>query len=116
MLVDLLGAPAAGQPSRPPSYAKFRSTDGCRRLVTGWSRVDCNTSAHRFGNIRRRATRRLCGPSDCGFLPLHAAGRKGDEHDMRVIHVSPTDTDGGAAKGSYKLHKTLEASGVDSLM
>lgn len=35
---------------------------------------------------------------------------------MRVIHVSPTDTDGGAAKGTYKLHGALREAGVDSLM
>jgi glycosyltransferase involved in cell wall biosynthesis len=35
---------------------------------------------------------------------------------MRVVHVSPTDTDGGAAKGAYNLHVALRAAGVDSLM
>lgn len=35
---------------------------------------------------------------------------------MRVLHISPTDTDGGAAKGAYKLHRALLAAGADSLM
>jgi glycosyltransferase involved in cell wall biosynthesis len=35
---------------------------------------------------------------------------------MRVIHVSPTDIDGGAAKGSYNLHRGLLKAGVDSMV
>lgn len=35
---------------------------------------------------------------------------------MRVVHVSPTDTEGGAAKGAYNLHRALRNSGVDSVM
>lgn len=35
---------------------------------------------------------------------------------MRVVHVSPTDVDGGAAKGAYNLHLALRSAGVDSLM
>jgi glycosyltransferase involved in cell wall biosynthesis len=35
---------------------------------------------------------------------------------MRVVHVSPVDTAGGAAKGAYGLHKALRAANVDSLM
>lgn len=35
---------------------------------------------------------------------------------IRVLHVSPTDGDGGAAVGAYKLHKAVQAAGVDSLM
>src|SRR5690606_30519212 len=35
---------------------------------------------------------------------------------MRVVHVSPTDIDGGAAKGAYNLHGALRRAGVDSLM
>ncbi len=35
---------------------------------------------------------------------------------MRVIHVSPTDIDGGAAKGSYNLHRGLQKAGVDSML
>ncbi|MDX9859596.1 MAG: glycosyltransferase family 4 protein [Rhodospirillales bacterium] len=35
---------------------------------------------------------------------------------MRVIHVSPTDIDGGAAKGSYNLHRGLQRAGVDSML
>jgi glycosyltransferase involved in cell wall biosynthesis len=35
---------------------------------------------------------------------------------MRVVHVSPVDVEGGAAKGAYNLHKALQAAGADSLM
>lgn len=35
---------------------------------------------------------------------------------MRVVHVSPTDLEGGAPKGTYNLHKALQAAGVDSRM
>lgn len=35
---------------------------------------------------------------------------------MRVLHVSPTDIEGGAAKGAYNLHTALRDTGVDSLM
>jgi glycosyltransferase involved in cell wall biosynthesis len=35
---------------------------------------------------------------------------------MRVLHLSPTDTEGGAARGVYQLHCGLRAAGVDSLM
>ncbi len=35
---------------------------------------------------------------------------------MRVLHLSPTDTEGGAAKGAYQLHSALRSVGVDSLM
>lgn len=35
---------------------------------------------------------------------------------MRVLHLSPTDTQGGAARGAYGLHRALRAIGVDSQM
>jgi glycosyltransferase involved in cell wall biosynthesis len=35
---------------------------------------------------------------------------------MRVLHVSPTDIEGGAAKGAYNLHTALRAADIDSLM
>ncbi|PIW26498.1 MAG: glycosyl transferase [Rhodospirillales bacterium CG15_BIG_FIL_POST_REV_8_21_14_020_66_15] len=35
---------------------------------------------------------------------------------MRVVHVSPTDIDGGAAKGAYNLHVALRNGGMDSLL
>jgi glycosyltransferase involved in cell wall biosynthesis len=35
---------------------------------------------------------------------------------IRVVHVSPTDLEGGAAKGTYVLHKALQEAGVDSRM
>ena len=35
---------------------------------------------------------------------------------MRVLHVSPTDIEGGAAKGAHNLHMALRHAGVDSLM
>ena len=35
---------------------------------------------------------------------------------MRVLHLSPTDREGGAARGVYQLHQGLRAAGVDSLM
>lgn len=35
---------------------------------------------------------------------------------MRVVHISPADTDGGASKGAYRLHTALRAYGVDSTM
>jgi len=35
---------------------------------------------------------------------------------MRIVHVSPVDVEGGAAKGAYNLHKSLQAAGADSLM
>ena len=35
---------------------------------------------------------------------------------MRVVHVLPTDIDGGAARGAHNLHTSLRAQGVDSLM
>lgn len=35
---------------------------------------------------------------------------------MRVLHLSPTDTEGGAARGVYQLHQGLRAAGVDSIM
>ena len=35
---------------------------------------------------------------------------------MKVLHISSTDSGGGAARGAYSLHKALRASGVDSRM
>jgi len=35
---------------------------------------------------------------------------------MRILHLSPTDTEGGAAKGAYNLHMALRDAGIDSLM
>lgn len=35
---------------------------------------------------------------------------------MRIVHVSPVDIEGGAAKGAYNLHRSLQAAGADSLM
>lgn len=35
---------------------------------------------------------------------------------MRILHISPADTDGGASKGAYRLHCALRAYGVDSRM
>lgn len=35
---------------------------------------------------------------------------------MRVLHISATDTRGGAARGSFWLHRALREAGVDSLM
>ena len=35
---------------------------------------------------------------------------------MRVLHLSPTDTEGGAARGAYNLHTALHENGVDSVM
>jgi glycosyltransferase involved in cell wall biosynthesis len=35
---------------------------------------------------------------------------------MRVVHVSPTDVEGGAPRGAYNLHKALCAAGAESLM
>ena len=35
---------------------------------------------------------------------------------MRIVHVSPADTSGGAARGAYGLHKALRAAKIDSLM
>jgi glycosyltransferase involved in cell wall biosynthesis len=35
---------------------------------------------------------------------------------IRVVHVSPTDLEGGAPKGTYNLHRALQAAGVDSRM
>lgn len=35
---------------------------------------------------------------------------------MRIVHVSPADILGGAARGAYGLHKALRAANVDSLM
>jgi hypothetical protein len=35
---------------------------------------------------------------------------------MRVVHISPADILGGAARGAYGLHKALQAANVDSLM
>jgi glycosyltransferase involved in cell wall biosynthesis len=35
---------------------------------------------------------------------------------MRVVHVLPTDIDGGAARGAHNLHVALRSQGVDSLM
>lgn len=34
----------------------------------------------------------------------------------RVLHVSPADSDGGANVGAYKLHKAVQATGIESLM
>src|SRR5690606_2749118 len=34
----------------------------------------------------------------------------------RVLHISPADYDGGANVGAYKLHKAVQATGVESLM
>lgn len=39
-----------------------------------------------------------------------------DSRSMRVVHVSPTDIDGGAARGAYNLHSALRAASVDSRM
>lgn len=38
------------------------------------------------------------------------------EKPLRVVHVSPSDTGGGAEKGSYAVHKALRQAGVDSVM
>jgi glycosyltransferase involved in cell wall biosynthesis len=35
---------------------------------------------------------------------------------LRILHISPTDIEGGAAMGAYGIHKALQRSGVDSLM
>ena len=35
---------------------------------------------------------------------------------MRILHLSPTDTEGGAARGVYQLHRGLRAAGMDSIM
>ncbi|WP_298723310.1 glycosyltransferase family 4 protein [uncultured Ferrovibrio sp.] len=35
---------------------------------------------------------------------------------IRVLHISPADGDGGAMVGAYKLHKAVQAAGVDSQM
>ena len=35
---------------------------------------------------------------------------------IRVVHVSPTDLQGGACLGAYNLHKAIQARGVDSRM
>ncbi|HEX6958881.1 MAG TPA: glycosyltransferase family 4 protein [Ferrovibrio sp.] len=35
---------------------------------------------------------------------------------IRVLHVSPTDGDGGAAVGAYNLHKAVQQAGIDSTM
>jgi glycosyltransferase involved in cell wall biosynthesis len=35
---------------------------------------------------------------------------------MRILHLSPTDTEGGAARGVYQLHQGLKSAGVDSIM
>ncbi len=35
---------------------------------------------------------------------------------MRVLHLSPTDTEGGAARGVYQLHCGLRTAGIDSRM
>ena len=35
---------------------------------------------------------------------------------LRVLHISPTDTVGGAALGAYGIHQALQRSNVDSLM
>ncbi len=35
---------------------------------------------------------------------------------MRILHISASDTRGGAARGSYWLHQALREAGVDSLM
>lgn len=35
---------------------------------------------------------------------------------MRILHLSPADTEGGAAKGAYQLHGALREAGVDSMM
>lgn len=35
---------------------------------------------------------------------------------IRVVHVSPIDTMGGAARGAYGLHKALQEEGIDSRM
>jgi len=35
---------------------------------------------------------------------------------MRILHLSPTDIQGGAARGAYGLHQALRAAGVDSQM
>jgi glycosyltransferase involved in cell wall biosynthesis len=35
---------------------------------------------------------------------------------LRVLHVSPSDTGGGAEKGAYAVHRALRAAGVESIM
>lgn len=35
---------------------------------------------------------------------------------MRILHISPSDVDGGASKGAYRLHTALRQHGVDSHM
>lgn len=40
----------------------------------------------------------------------------GEDRAMRILHLSPTDTQGGAARGAFGLHQSLRAIGVDSHM
>ena len=35
---------------------------------------------------------------------------------MRVLHVNTSDISGGAARAAYRIHKGLQAIGVDSKM
>jgi glycosyltransferase involved in cell wall biosynthesis len=49
--------------------------------------------------------------SEC--RPSVTAARK---RPFRVLHISPTDVEGGAAMGAYGIHTALRQAGVDSLM
>src|SRR3546814_16187389 len=51
-----------------------------------------------------------------GSLKLSARYNKKWSQHMRVVHISPADTDGGASKGAYRLHTALRPYGVDSKM
>ncbi len=43
-------------------------------------------------------------------------GKTGVTPMIRVLHVSPTDLQGGACLGAYNLHKALQSAGLNSLM
>ena len=44
------------------------------------------------------------------------SAERSDGAPIRILHISPTDTEGGAAMGAYGMHKALQRCGADSLM
>src|SRR5690606_24953276 len=72
-------------------------------------------AADRRGRSSPRAGRPSIGAAPVPG-PAHAALAKGSGRPMRVLHLSTTDVQGGAARGAFWLHKALQDQGVGSSM
>lgn len=50
------------------------------------------------------------------WFAFHGHMKSGNIEKMRILHISTSDMDGGAARAAYRLHKGLKEIGVDSSM